>query len=255
MLHGLLGAWVIAVIITFPRTARRRYLSPSSARAAWVFGSSPKVESPPRSPAEAIQLENVVRRAYQRPFALYLLESPQQELPEATGLLDLANDRFDDRFARRIDRRAGLGVQLAGHPVDDRRDLRQQLPLVVRLLRHGLAHDQLQIVHRHLDVIGLDEAVGALHDPRLWIGEVVLRLRVRLRRLGGLSRGGGLLLRARLQHPFRFANPLQPTLATVQFRRQIVAAPTRPELRILRRVRRLRLGGQLRPLGPQLPVL
>src|ERR1700688_3329546 len=126
MLHGLLGAWVIAVILTVPRAARPSCLSPCSARAAWVSGSSPKVESHTRSPAEAIQLENVVRRAYQRPFALYLLESPQQELPEATGLLDLANDRFDDRFARRIDRRARLGVQLAGHPVDDRRGLRQR---------------------------------------------------------------------------------------------------------------------------------
>src|ERR1700729_1194927 len=227
MLHGLLGAWVIAVIITFPRAARLRYLPPSSAWAAWVSGSSPKVESPPRSPTEAIQLENVVRRADQRPFALYLFESPQQELPEATGLLDLTNHRFDDRFAPGINPRARLGVQLAGHPVDDRRGLRQgavrtgprpfamallprrdvrvdgpgrdprqvrvraiagvgeqlcrrvarllrdggdhrqQLPFVVRLLRHGLAHDQLQIVHRDLDVVGLDEAVGALHDPRL----------------------------------------------------------------------------------------
>src|ERR1700730_17275136 len=120
MPHGLLGAWVIAVIITFPRATRRRYLSPSSARAAWVSGSSPKVESSPRSPAEAIQLENVVRRAYQRPFALHLLESTQQELPEATGLLDLTNDRFDDRFACGIDSRARLGVQLAGHAGDDR---------------------------------------------------------------------------------------------------------------------------------------
>src|SRR5580693_811875 len=105
MLHGLLGAWVMAVIITFPRAARLRYLSPSSAWAAWVSGSRPKVESPPPSPAEAIQLENVVRRADQRPFALYLLESAQQELPEATGLLDLANDRFDDASASRCTRR------------------------------------------------------------------------------------------------------------------------------------------------------
>src|SRR5438105_15258764 len=58
------------------------------------------------SDTEAIQLENVVRRAHQRPFALHLLESPQQELPEATGLLDLADHWFDDSFARGIDRRA-----------------------------------------------------------------------------------------------------------------------------------------------------
>src|ERR1700730_13876696 len=126
MLHGLLGAWVIAVILTLPRAARRRYLSPSSARGRVGVRIEPEGRIAPHSPTEAIQLENVVRRADQGPFALDLLESPQQELPEATGLLDLTNHRFDDRFARGIDRRARLGVQLAGHPVDDRRGLRQR---------------------------------------------------------------------------------------------------------------------------------
>jgi hypothetical protein len=36
-------------------------------------------------------------------------EATQQELPEAANLLDLSNDRFDDRVARRIDGRVGLG--------------------------------------------------------------------------------------------------------------------------------------------------
>ena len=70
--------------------------------------------------AEAIQLENVVRRAHQRPFTLHLVESAQQELPEAAGLFDLANDRFDDPFPGGIDGGPGLRVQLAGHPLDDR---------------------------------------------------------------------------------------------------------------------------------------
>src|ERR1700693_486593 len=77
------------------------------------------------SNGEPIQLENVVRRAHQRPFTLHLLESPQQELSETTGVLDLPNDRFDDPFARGIDRRASLNMQLAGHPVEDRGGLRQ----------------------------------------------------------------------------------------------------------------------------------
>src|SRR5215216_2844827 len=78
------------------------------------------------SDAQPIEFENVVRRADQRPFPLHLLESTQQELPEAASVLDLSDDRFHDSFARRIDRRAGLRVQLAGHPVNDRRALRQR---------------------------------------------------------------------------------------------------------------------------------
>src|SRR6266536_2807598 len=80
------------------------------------------------SDAEAIQLENVVRRAHQRPFTLHLLESSQQELPEATGLFDLADHWFDDPFARGIHGRAGLRMQFAGHSIDDRGGLRQRSP-------------------------------------------------------------------------------------------------------------------------------
>src|SRR4051794_3049191 len=65
----------------------------------------------------SIQLQNVVRRAHQRPFALNLLQPPQQELPEAAGLLDLAKHRLDDGFARRVDGGAGRPVQLAGHAI------------------------------------------------------------------------------------------------------------------------------------------
>src|SRR2546425_988047 len=100
-------------MVTLPRAARPRCLSPLAAMAAWV--SAPAIErerakAPLRLDAETIQLENVVRCAYQRPFTLHLLESTQQELPEATSLLDLSNHGFDDSFARGIDRRAGLGV-------------------------------------------------------------------------------------------------------------------------------------------------
>src|SRR5207253_9405885 len=77
-----------------------------------------------RSQAQAIQLENIVCGAYQRPFTLHCLQSTQQELSEATRLLDLTNHRFDDPFARGIDRRASLRVQLTGHAVDDRGGLR-----------------------------------------------------------------------------------------------------------------------------------
>src|SRR5687767_10519575 len=96
--------------------------------AAWMSRarSRQSSESPFRaSHTEPIQLENVVRCAHERPFALHLLASPQQELPKATGLFDLSDHGFDDAFARGIDGRAGLRVQLAGHPIDDRGGLRQ----------------------------------------------------------------------------------------------------------------------------------
>src|SRR5437870_12382989 len=68
-----------------------------------------------RSSVESIQLQNVVGRTHQRPFPLYLLDPTQQELPEASRLLDLPNHRFNDRFAHRVDGPAGLRVQLPGH--------------------------------------------------------------------------------------------------------------------------------------------
>jgi hypothetical protein len=54
------------------------------------------------------------------------LESPQQKLPKPPQVLDLPDDRFDDPFARCIHRRAPLRAQRAGHPMDDRRVLRQR---------------------------------------------------------------------------------------------------------------------------------
>src|SRR5262245_18362795 len=78
------------------------------------------------SNAEAIQLENVVRRAHERPFALHLLESPQQELSKAARALDLSDHRFDDPFARRVGGLARLREQLPGHPIDDRGILRER---------------------------------------------------------------------------------------------------------------------------------
>jgi hypothetical protein len=41
------------------------------------------------------QLQQVVNRADQAPFALRLLKAPQHELPEPSSLLDLAEDRFN----------------------------------------------------------------------------------------------------------------------------------------------------------------
>src|SRR5439155_24324887 len=106
-------------MVTLPRTARPRRLPRLGAMAVRASARGERHSISP-SQTEAIELENVVRRAHQRPFTLHLLESTQQELPETTSLLDLADHWFDDALARGIDRRAGLRVQLAGHPIDDR---------------------------------------------------------------------------------------------------------------------------------------
>src|SRR5580765_8191221 len=74
-------------------------------------------DSAVRSLTQPIHLQNVMRRAHQRPFSLDLRQPTQEELPEATRLLDLPKDWFDDRFARGIDCRARLRVQLARHPM------------------------------------------------------------------------------------------------------------------------------------------
>src|SRR5262245_41106360 len=113
-------------MVTLRHAARPRWGLPISAMAAPASGACPSARTGAASDAQPIQLENVVRRAYQRPFPLDLLEATQQELPEAARVLDLADDRFDDPFARGIDGGAGLRLQLASHPVHDRRGLRQR---------------------------------------------------------------------------------------------------------------------------------
>ena len=56
----------------------------------WPIAPCFPVQIDPR----AEQFEQVVARADQRPFAIHLLESPQQELPESPALLDLAEYRL-----------------------------------------------------------------------------------------------------------------------------------------------------------------
>src|SRR5687767_5260751 len=88
--------------------------------------SSDTTESGVWSSTQAIQLQNVMGRADQRPFASHLLDPAQQELPEAAGLFDLPQHRFDYGFTSGIDRRPDLGEQLARHAVDARCGARQR---------------------------------------------------------------------------------------------------------------------------------
>jgi hypothetical protein len=49
------------------------------------------------------------------PFASDLVEAPEQELPEASGLLDLAEDRLDDLLAQAVARASAGALQRRGH--------------------------------------------------------------------------------------------------------------------------------------------
>ncbi len=51
------------------------------------------------SPNRLRELQEIVRRAYQAPFRGDLLDASQQELPKASWLLDLSEDRFHDLLA------------------------------------------------------------------------------------------------------------------------------------------------------------
>ena len=52
---------------------------------------------------------------HQAPFTIHLLPAPQQELPQASGLLALAIHWLDDRLTPGIDRPAHFAAQ----PADD----------------------------------------------------------------------------------------------------------------------------------------
>ena len=59
-----------------------------------VFAAAPQLVTPPALvPVKC-------------PFACHFFEPSQQKLAEPVGLFDLAEDRFDNRFARRIHRLA-----------------------------------------------------------------------------------------------------------------------------------------------------
>ncbi len=66
---------------------------------------------------EAEQLQQVVASADQLPFPVHLRQTPQQELPEAPALLDLAEYRFHRLHSKGVAFPAPFRPQLAPHPV------------------------------------------------------------------------------------------------------------------------------------------
>src|SRR5712691_5776876 len=54
--------------------------------------------------ADRVKAQNVVRETDQCPFTCHFFEPSQQKLGDPAGLFDLAEDRLDNRFTRRIHR-------------------------------------------------------------------------------------------------------------------------------------------------------
>jgi len=84
--------------------------------------------------AHAIQLQNVVRRTHQGPFCLNLFNPSHEKLSEAPGMFDLPKYRFHNRFPRRVDFGAGLGLEFPCHSIHNGRSLRQRTPFAGWLL-------------------------------------------------------------------------------------------------------------------------
>ena len=59
---------------------------------------------------EAEQLQQVMSDADEQPFPVYLRQTPQQELPEASALLDLAKHRFHSLHPQSVTLQASLGL-------------------------------------------------------------------------------------------------------------------------------------------------
>ncbi len=66
------------------------------------------------------ELEDIMGGIDERPFSAYLPHPPQQELPRATALLDLAEHRLDNRFPLSVAPSTARGAERAAHPIGHR---------------------------------------------------------------------------------------------------------------------------------------
>ena len=135
------------------------------AASASQAGASPKGALTCSSPAEAIQLEHIVRRAHQRPCPVYFLESTQQELPETPGLLDLSDDRLqdDESFYRQLlDLGFDMTLRLVMTRTGDGDDVAEAFddalrPRLVRAVTDTIGADELAPLDRFRSYFDVDE--------------------------------------------------------------------------------------------------
>jgi hypothetical protein len=67
------------------------------------------------SPCGVGQLEQIMDGANHRPLASDLVETPQQELPEASGLLDVSEYRLDDLLVQAVATAPASTLELGCH--------------------------------------------------------------------------------------------------------------------------------------------
>ena len=77
---------------------------------------------------KAEQFQQVVAGADEQPLPVHLRQAPQQELPEAPALLDLAEHRFNCLHTQGVAFPPSFRPQLAAHPVPDRQSLGNASP-------------------------------------------------------------------------------------------------------------------------------
>ena len=73
-----------------------------------------------RSRGEAVELEEIVGCAEPGPFGLNFVEPSEEELPESSGLLDLAEDGFDHLFSQAVSASPPGAADLVGHRLHQR---------------------------------------------------------------------------------------------------------------------------------------
>src|ERR1017187_4673695 len=102
---------------------------------------------------------------------------------------------------------------------------RHQLLFIIGCFGYRLPDDQQQNrLHRRLRVVTLHNPVGTFHDARLRVGEVILILVLRLDLLGALAFCRCFVPCPLLKHFLGFLDLGQPSLASPQFLRQLVAS-------------------------------
>ena len=63
------------------------------------------------------EFQDIVCGTDERPLAVHLPHSAQQELSIAAALFDLAEDRLDDHFAPSVELSAALRAERTAHPI------------------------------------------------------------------------------------------------------------------------------------------
>jgi hypothetical protein len=114
-----------------------------------------------RSPIASEKLQHIVPKTYQIPLRVHLTQTPQQELPEPSHLLDLTENRFTDPLALRINRPAFERSKLSAHTFLKARIFRNSSPRrrqrLVSVLDPSSGHISINLLLRQIAYVFLAE--------------------------------------------------------------------------------------------------